>query len=258
MRVRNLLAIISLLLSIAAGPATNIKNIADVETLYQAHLAAAQATYEKEVAKADEERLSNLQSLLVKATNAGDTKLMQTLQAKIDDLKADAPGNTGPHKIVYLCQATGSMLSAMGALKQQLKESVNALDGQEFNIIFFQGDVVLPLFKEGTRPASADNKKLAIPFIDKVVASDSTKPVAAINFALREKPDVLYLLTDGFPSIAKFDDVPNAFKQGNRDGKVHVNCIFLQSDSNPALETRLKQITKDGHGDFKMISKKDM
>lgn len=95
-------------------------------------------------------------------------------------------------------------------------------------------------------------------FVEKLVASDSSKPVPAINFALRQKPDVLYFLTDGLPNVAKFDDVTNAFKQGNRDGKVHVNYIFMQSDTNPALETRLKQITKDGHGEFMKILKKDM
>jgi hypothetical protein len=164
-------------------------------------------------------------------------------------------------KVIYLCDASGSMLGVFGALKQQLKESVNNLDvmaGQEFNVIFFSDDNCFQLFKGGMQIASADNKHKAMEFIDNAVSTGGTQPLPAIKAALAQKPELLFVLTDGFDNIASFDDVINAFKTGNPEGKMHINCIFLQSDPDPKLVEVLKQIAKDGHGDMKTILKSDM
>jgi hypothetical protein len=162
-------------------------------------------------------------------------------------------------KVIYLCDKSGSMLSVFGALKQNLKESINALDvtaGQEFNICFFSDEGADALFKDGMHIASADNKKLAMDYIDNEVASGGTLPLPAINFCIAEKPELLYVLTDGFDQIPSFDDVTKAFKAANAN--MHINCIFLQSDPDPKLEEFLKAIATQGHGDFKAIQKSDM
>jgi hypothetical protein len=162
-------------------------------------------------------------------------------------------------KVIYLCDASGSMLSVFNALKKNLKESINQLDvTQEFNVIFFSDDNCFPLFKDGMHIAGPDNKKNAMEFIDNAVSTGGTVPLPAINFALHEKPELLYVLTDGFDNVASFDDVVNAFKLGNPDGKMHINCIFLQSDPDPKLEEILKQIAKTANGQFNKILKSDM
>jgi len=164
-------------------------------------------------------------------------------------------------KVIYLCDASGSMLGVFGALKQKLKESVDGLDvkaGAEFNVIFFSDDNVFPLFKDGTHMANDDNKKLAMDFIDNAVSTGGTQPLPAIRFAVAEKPDLMFVLTDGFDQIANFDDVINAFKDGNRDGKIRINCIFLESDPDPQLEKTLRQIARDGRGEYTKIRKQDM
>jgi hypothetical protein len=165
------------------------------------------------------------------------------------------------NKIIYLCDASGSMLSVFGNLKQNLKDSIQALDlrsGQQFNVIFFSDDNCFPLFKDGMHIATPDNKKLAMDFVDSAVSTGGTQPLPAINFALAEKPELLYVLTDGFDQISNYDDVTNAFKKGDSDGKMHINCIFLQSDEDPKLEEFLKAIADQGHGTFKKILKSDM
>jgi hypothetical protein len=169
--------------------------------------------------------------------------------------------NGNANKVIYLCDASGSMLSVFGALKQNLKESIQALQleaGQQFNVIFFSDDNCIPLFKDGMHIATNDNKKLAMDFVDSAVSTGGTQPLPAIKFALDEKPELLYVLTDGFDQISNYDDVTNAFKKGNPDGKMHINCIFLQSDEDPKLEEFLKAIAVQGHGDFKKILKSDM
>jgi hypothetical protein len=165
------------------------------------------------------------------------------------------------NKIVYLCDASGSMLSVFGALKQKLKESINGLsvaNGQEFNVIFFSDDNCFPLFKDGMQMATPDNLKRAMDFVDNAVSTGGTQPLPAIKFALAEKPELLYVLTDGFDQISNFDDVTNCFKAGNPDGKIHVDCIFLESDPDPKLEECLKKIASDPKNGFQKIEKSDM
>jgi len=164
------------------------------------------------------------------------------------------------NKVIYLCDASGSMLSVFGALKQQLKKSINELsveNGQEFNVIFFSDDNCFPLFKDGMHMATQDNIKLAMDFIDNAVSTGGTQPLPAIDFALKEKPELLYVLTDGFDQIANFDDVTNEFKKA-ADPKMHVKCIFLESDPDPKLVECLKKIATDPKTDFQKIEKSDM
>jgi hypothetical protein len=186
------------------------------------------------------------------------------------------PGNGGPmigpgvqigvsrgnaHKVVFLCDASGSMLGVFGSLKQQLRQSISALqlvEGQSFNVIFFSDDNAFPLFKDGVRLATDDNKKIAMDFIDSAIATGGTQPLAAIHTAMNEHPELIFLLTDGFDQTADFGEITRAFSNGNKDGKIHINCIFLQSDEDPRLEAVLKQIAAESHGDFKKILKSDM
>ncbi len=164
-------------------------------------------------------------------------------------------------KVIYLCDASGSMLGVFGTLKQELRTSISNLDvseGMQFNVIFFSDDNYLPLFKEGMRLATNDNKKLAMDFIDNAVATGGTQPLPAIRFAVQEKPDVLYVFTDGFDQVSNFNEVLQAFRQGNTNGRTHVDCIFLQSDEDPKLEQVLQQIAREGQGKFEKIRKSDL
>jgi hypothetical protein len=165
-------------------------------------------------------------------------------------------------RIVFLCDSSGSMLGVFGSLKQKLKNSITnglaADSGQEFNIIFFSDDNCFPLFKDGARIATDENKKLAFDFIDNAVSTGGTQPLPAIKFAMAEKPDLLFVLTDGFDQISNFDDVVKAFHDGNKDKKMQINCIFLESDSDPQLEKVLQQIANDGHGKYSKVRKQDM
>ena len=168
-----------------------------------------------------------------------------------------------PNDVVYLCDASGSMVGVFGALKQELKRSISemAVDenaAQRFNVIFFNDDRAHALFPDGPRLATAANKALAGEFIDNQYSAGGTQPLPAIRMALAERPDLLYVLTDGFDQIADMSVVTDAFRKGDADGRVHINCIFLQSDEDPKLVAALKQIADVGHGNMRVILKKDM
>jgi hypothetical protein len=262
MRKVNVIIITIAAILFAAGPSTRpVNTVDDVETNYRNRVSAAKKAYSDEIAKADAERLAGLQILLSRAVKAKDTNQSIAIQKKIDEITG-GNANARATKIVYLCQATGSMLSVFGALKQNLNESIDNLDAtQQFNAIFFSDDVSNPLFKDHqTHFASTDNKKLAKDFIFNIFATGRTQPLNAINEAIKEKPDMIYFLTDGLSNmdVAGFDKIADAFRQGDRNGKITVNCIFLESAKDPKLEQRLKQVSEAAHGTFVKVQKSDM
>ncbi len=174
-------------------------------------------------------------------------------------------GGTGGYAndIIYLCDASGSMSGVFASLRTQLKASINemACDGdaqQRFNVIFFNEGKPSILFAGGMQFATAENKAAAMEFVDNAIAAGGTEPMPAIKEAIKEKPQLLYVLTDGFDNVSNFDEVVNAFKDGDKDGKMHINCIFLQSNEDPALVEVLKKIAKIGNGTMKITSKDEM
>lgn len=161
-------------------------------------------------------------------------------------------------KIMYLCDASGSMLNVFGQLKVELKKSIDGLKPvQSFNVVFFSDGAPVCLSKEGLIMATPNNKRRAYDFIDNAVSSGGTVPLPAIKFAMGEHPELTYVLTDGFDQVANFDDVINAFAQGNADKRMKINCIFLQSDEDPKLVEVLTKIAHDNGGSMKTILKTD-
>jgi hypothetical protein len=161
-------------------------------------------------------------------------------------------------KICYLCDASGSMLSVFGNLKFELKKSIDALKPvQTFNVVFFSDDRVFAFDKNSLVTASPENKRRAYEFIDTATSAGGTQPIPAIRLALSQRPELLYVLTDGFDQIANFNDVINAFRNGNADKKMKINCIFLQAAEDPKLVEVLNQIAKENGGSMKTILKTD-
>ena len=136
--------------------------------------------------------------------------------------------------------------------------AVDENGAQRFNVIFFGDGTTISLFPDGMHLATPENKQKAADFIDEQVPVGGTQPIPAIRTALRERPQLLYVLTDGFDNIADMSTVTDEFKRGDPDGAIHINCIFLQSDEDPKLVEALKQIATIGHGDFKVLLKSDM
>jgi uncharacterized protein with von Willebrand factor type A (vWA) domain len=177
--------------------------------------------------------------------------------------RAAAAAEAKPKSVIYLVDESGSMVSVFGQVKQDLKRSVDEMGVEKkgptrFNIIFYSDGKPVALFADGMHAATAEAKREAMDFIDGQTSVGGTQPIPAIEMALQEKPQLLYLLTDGFDQIADMNTVVDEFRRGDADGKIRVNCVFIKADEDPKLEAALKQIAKIGHGSFKTILKKDM
>ena len=172
------------------------------------------------------------------------------------------PGGNA-NDVIFLCDESGSMVSVFGQLKQELKRSISEMSVDEngamkFNIIFFAEGKPVVLFDGGMQIATPDNKRKATEFVENQVSAGGTNPMPAIKEALAERPQLLYVLTDGFDQIADMSVVTDEFKRADADGHIHINCIFLQADEDPKLVAALQEIAHIGKGEFKAILKKDM
>lgn len=161
-------------------------------------------------------------------------------------------------KIVYLCDASGTMLSVFDNLRVEMRKSIENLKPvQSFNIVFFSDDQALVLEKNGLVMATPDNKRKAFDFIEKSFARGTTNPMPAIKAAFASGPELVYCLTDGFDAVASFDEVAQEFRKHNTNNKVKVNTLLIESSDQPELVAILKRIAKENGGNFKAIKNTD-
>ena len=101
----------------------------------------------------------------------------------------------------------------------------------EVLVIFFD-DVVMP-DREGYRKTDRRSIDKLQSSVNDVTTGGGTNVVAGMQnaFSRRERPDTIFLLTDG-----AFDHgTPSFVKQLNADGKVRINTIALVSDAGESL-----------------------
>jgi hypothetical protein len=164
-------------------------------------------------------------------------------------------------KVVYICDASGSMIDKIETLKQELRKSVDVLKPiQGFNVIFFKEGAFKALStSDQLLMANADAKRQAFEFIRSMYIGPSSDPIAAIDLAFKEKPDLIYLLTDG-----EFDNNKAVFDRigtVNKDKRVKINTILLlpsreSADDSQELkraEKDLKKIAVENGGTFKPV-----
>jgi hypothetical protein len=164
-------------------------------------------------------------------------------------------------RFVYLVDASGSMLTVFPRVKQELMISVSHLQPiQAFNIIVFHEDEsdLATMSKGGLLMANPDNKIAAGKFTDDQRAMGGTDPTPAIKLAFAQKPDLIYVLTDGFDNVDSFQAIIDMFHNLNVNKATKVNAIMLKSRDDPALEHVLQAITDDAGGTFKVIDEKDL
>ncbi|HVV71935.1 MAG TPA: hypothetical protein VHI52_10620, partial [Verrucomicrobiae bacterium] len=168
------------------------------------------------------------------------------------------------HKIVYLCDASGSMLTVFPDLKSELQKSVSGLvQSQFFNVIFFpEGDPVV-FSPGGLCIASANHKNQLYDFVSRMSPQGETQldqVAKAFKLALDNKPELIYVLTDGFETIGGGDaakEIGDLINKENPDHSVKINTIMLSDDPNrdKSIIQILQRIAEDNGGKWKVIDK---
>jgi hypothetical protein len=169
-------------------------------------------------------------------------------------------------KIVYICDASGSMMTKMDLLKLELDKSVQQLQPvQAFDVVFFQDSVSNPSSHIDLAPdlimATASNKKKLYTFLEDIVGQSSTHVIPALTavFKLNSKPDLVYLLTDGAFEDEGSQAVIDAINKLNADRKVKINTVLflgkdIDDDELKEAGTAMKTIASQNGGVYNQVS----
>lgn len=164
---------------------------------------------------------------------------------------------TNARKIVYVIDASGSMIRMLPIVLDELNKSLERLSPkQSFAIVFFQRNeaLLVPPINRLT-PADADARRAALAWIkSNVIPSGRSNPLKAIEAALRLQPDAVFMLSENITGSGEFEidqrdllarlDELNPIDPRTGRRRTQINCIqFLSIDP---IDT-LRKIS-DAHG----------
>jgi hypothetical protein len=182
--------------------------------------------------------------------------------------EVEAESNVGEHvplRVVFVCDATGTMLGLKYKLLQkQVYKAIESLSSQQsFNVIFFLGgdsdaEWARP-FSTKLESATPEAKANARTFVERLaVGGKGTNPLPALRRALQSRPEVVYFLTDGeFNNVVSYEQVIAEVRKMNASKAVRLNTIAFMSDDERA-EQALKQLASENGGNFRKVSDRDL
>jgi len=168
-----------------------------------------------------------------------------------------APAMPRARTVVFVCDATGSMINKIARLKIELMLAVQSLRPiDSFDIIFYQNTSVLKL-GDDMLSATPENKQKAEVWLDGVTTDGTCDPVAALTFGLKLRPRLLYFVTDA----ADFPDVPavqNVFRTLNAGHRTKVNTSLIvetkeEQEANKDSEPLMRSIASENGGYFQWV-----
>jgi hypothetical protein len=156
---------------------------------------------------------------------------------------------------VYLFDRSGSMegyaARPLRAAKQELLQSLESLgSNQQFQIIFYNDSPVS--FQPDQRPtgllfATQRLKRSAVRFVESINGDGGTDHVTALKFALRFRPDVIFLLTDAEGGLTGSElDVIASFNRGH----TVINTIEFGEGTGERSDRSLQQLATQHRGQY--------
>lgn len=163
---------------------------------------------------------------------------------------------TKARDVVYVCDGSNAVIGRFAGIRHELRKSIAALQpAQRFNIIFARGGKAHAM-RPALVPATADNKLAAYRFLDDLVSEGLSDPKAALELAIRLRPQVVYLATFAFENARAFATTVRELRQASRQPvKIHTLAFGLDLDPHDKLwiET-LRNIARDSEGEFKEVT----
>lgn len=174
-------------------------------------------------------------------------------------------------RIVFVVDASGSLMDVLPFVYVELKKSIADLSEQQsFSVLFFRGGQVVESPPRGLQRATAEQKQRTIAWIDEVAreqgfGTSSTTPVAAIKQALTMRPQLLFILSDNITGRGIYeldqDELLAEIRRANRDN-TKINTIqFIYPDPLDGIggmKGTLRQIAEDTGGIYKYVPAEDL
>ena len=159
-------------------------------------------------------------------------------------------GGGNARRIVYVVDASGSMIGAFPMILDELQKSVENLSAaQSFSIIFFQRDQAVETPPGGQLVRATDeNKGRTLEWIGKnIVPSGRSSPLNALERAMTLQPEVVFLLSSNITGSGRYEmntdallaglDALNPIDPAVGSRKTIINCVqFLEEDPLDALK----------------------
>jgi hypothetical protein len=175
-------------------------------------------------------------------------------------------------RIVYLIDASGTLIETLPFVVAELKNSVgNLSEKQSFTVIFFQGTDPKEVPRSGMKQANSANKTGVFNWIDsgKIIPQGGNNPVKAIQLALAYEPELIYILSDNITGNGIYQVDQRSFVRDiekanrGRDGKqkAKINTIqFITPDplEGYGMKGTLKQISENSGGVYKFLDAKEL
>ncbi|MDR1478023.1 MAG: VWA domain-containing protein [Planctomycetaceae bacterium] len=200
---------------------------------------------------------NNLPNSLTTSSNtgihAGENSGGNTIQLRVFDVAAK--GNN----FVFVFDKSDSMNERGGIpfkeAKSELLRNIRELGNNEksrFNIIFYN-DELHQWSNRGMLEAVESNCRSAAQFVQFENARGGTKHFEPLVAALKQKPDVIFFLTDGDDNDAMTQIQLNEIKRINQMNKVRINVIQFGVGKYRTSEF-LKQLADDNNGQYSYIN----
>lgn len=165
-------------------------------------------------------------------------------------------------KIIYMVDASGSLIDTLPFVMKELKDSISGLsEQQQYTIVFFQDGEPIEVPPAGWKQATPENKRKTFEFLapGNVVPRGKTSPDKALKLGMRYKPELMFILSDNITGRGEYEvdreQLLRFLNEVNKDGKTTINTIqFLYPDQ---LET-LKDIAAEHKGIYKFITEADL
>lgn len=177
---------------------------------------------------------------------------------------------TNARDIVYVIDASGSMIRSLQIVVEELARSLDRLsDEQRFSIIFFQrNEAIMVPPPNRLRPANEQAKIDALRWIrDSVIPAGRSNPLPALQSALDMQPDVIFLLSENITGsgqweidqselLAELERLnPPDPETGRR--RTQINCVqFLDPD--PLDTLRKIAETHGGSNGYRFLDRREL
>lgn len=184
--------------------------------------------------------------------------------------KASFFGSGGnARRIVFLVDATGSLIDTFPLVIRELKKTVQQLsERQQFTIIFFTGSGPVEVPPVGLKPANAQIKAQVIDWIDlshhNVELRGSANPVEALRRGLGYRPELVFLLSDNITGRGQYEvNQEHLLAEIQRANTHHtkINTIqFVYRDplASAGVMGTMELIAKQSGGLYKFVDAKEL
>ena len=174
-------------------------------------------------------------------------------------------------RVVYLIDASGSLIDSMPLVMMELKRSIMALTPEhKFTVIFFQGSEPkeVGVGIKGLKHATDENKKQICAWIDtdtgNVIPGGLSNPDKALRLALSYRPELIYVLSDNITGQGRYEvDQRQLLREialANRSN-TKINAIqYLRPDplTRQGMTGTMEMIAKQSGGLFRYVGGREL